>query len=265
MIACALMKCTSTVIYFAVIVVAIAGAQSGSNRLPTVRVATDATWPPMQFIDQSRAIVGFDIDLFDEIGSRAGFRPVYENVAWDGIFAGLVAGHYDVIVSSVTLLPERRRHMLFSDPYFVAEQYLVVRSDQATIGGITDLVGREVGAEIGTTGAEFVRRTHGVNLRTYDDLGLGLADLVNGRIAGVVADTAIIEFYVLQHPVYRDRLTVVGEPYAVEDYAIAIRRDRADLQLLINAALREIVADGTWERLYKRWFTVSAREIARPE
>lgn len=240
---------------------------SGESTAPTARdsaskpivAATDATWPPMEYIDENGQIVGFDIDLFNEIAERAGFSVRYQNTAWDGIFAGIGTGAYDVIVSSVTLLEERKKRMLFSYPYMTAAQYLVVRTETSGVTGIGDLRGREVGAEIGTTGSRFVREQPGVTVRTYDDLGLGVEDLLNGRIAGIVADTAIVEYFVLRNPRVQGQLKVVGDPYAIEDYAFPVRKDLPELRDTINDALLEILRDGTWWELYKRWYPASSQ------
>lgn len=222
---------------------------------PRVRVATDSTWPPMEYINEDRELVGFDIDLLREIGLRAGFQPVFETVAWDGIFAGLSAGRYDMIASSVTLLPERRRSMLFSEPYFLAAQYLVVRrEDAAGVTELADLRGGSVGAQIATTGSRLIAETDGLRLRSYDDLGLAVEDLANGRLDGIVADVAIVEFFVLSNDRYGSRLQVVGDPYAIEPYAFAIRMDRPDLRDRVDRGLASVRADGTLERIQAFWF-----------
>lgn len=226
------------------------------SALPSVPVATDATWPPMEFFNRDGILVGFDIDLMREIGRRAGFQPRFVPVAWDGIFTGLMNAHYDVIASSVTILEERKRVMLFSDPYLDAAQYLVVPDSEEgrTVTDLGDMQGLDVGAQIGTTGAR-IAGDAGARVRTYDDLGLAIEDLVQGRLAGVVADVAIVEFYVLSHPHYGDRLRVIDTPYATEQYGFAVRRELETLRDDINAALREMRRDGSLERIKRFWFT----------
>ena len=236
------------------LVCAVVATGIGAQDLGTVRVATDATWPPMQYIDQNRRLVGFDIDLMNEIATRAGFRVEFENVSWEGIFAGLLADRYDMIASSVTILPEREEVMLFSRPYFDAAQYLVVRQGRERVQTIADLQGEEVGAQIATTGARLIAQTPGVTVRSYDDLGLAVEDLAQGRLGGIVADVAIIEYFVLGNDRYGDRLTVVGRPYAVEHYGFAVRMDRPELKAAIDEALLQIENDGTMAQLRRRWF-----------
>ncbi len=223
------------------------------NGLPEVSVGTDATWPPMEYFNREGELVGFDIDLLREIGLRAGFRPVFESVPWDGIFIGLINRRYEMIASSVTILEERKRAMLFSDPYLEAAQYVVVRLEEQSVEVLEDLRGREIGAQIGTTGAR-IAGDAGAVVRTYDDLGLGIEDLVQGRLDAVVADVAIIEYYVLAHPQYGDRLRILDHPYVVELYGFAIHRDRQDLQSSINEALRSVREEGELQRIKSFWF-----------
>ena len=78
-------------------------------------IATDATWPPMEFVNEQKKIVGFDIDLMNAAAKEGGFTVVFKNTAWDGIFAGLEAGKYDAVMSSVTITEERKKTMDFSD------------------------------------------------------------------------------------------------------------------------------------------------------
>jgi polar amino acid transport system substrate-binding protein len=230
------------------------GEDSAFDRLPPVSVATDSTWPPMEYINRQGELVGFDVDLLREIGRRSGFRPVFTTVSWDGIFAGLMARQYDMIASSVTLLEERKRRMLFSEPYFRAAQYLVVPAGKEEIRNLEDLTGGEVGAQIGTTGSRLVEGTEGVVLRAYDDLALAVEDLATGRLDGIVADMAIVEYFVLSQPRYGGLLRVADTPYTVEDYAFAVRKDLEGLRDAINDGLRSVREDGTLARIREFWF-----------
>ncbi|MCD6286019.1 MAG: transporter substrate-binding domain-containing protein, partial [Anaerolineae bacterium] len=128
---------------------ALTGCKAGSE---TVVVATDATWPPMEYVDENKEIVGYDIDLMNAVAEAAGLEIEFKNVAWDGIFAGLAAGEYDAIISSVTITEERQEKYDFSEPYINAGQIVVVGAD-SDITGPDALSGSTVGAQIGTTGA----------------------------------------------------------------------------------------------------------------
>ena len=233
---------------------AFAGGQAEGDDLTTITVATDATWPPMQFVNTEQEIVGFDIDLMNAVAEAAGFQVVFQNTAWDGIFAGLANGDYDAVISSVTITEERERTMDFSTPYINAGQVLIVRQD-APSGWTTlaDLAGESVGAQIGTTGAFEIEAADGVELRTYDELGLAIEDLAQGRIAGVVADTPIAADFVLQNDTYRDVLQIVGEPFTEEFYGVAVQEGNSAVLELVNAGLEVVLNDGTVEELENTW------------
>jgi len=163
-------------------------------------VATDATWPPMEYIDENKNIVGFDIDLVNEIAKAGGFEVEFKNTAWDGIFAGLATGNYQVIASSVTITEERKATMDFSEPYVNAGQVLVVRKETTGVNSLADMIGKKAGAQIGTTGAIEISKVAGVELKTYDEIGLAFEDLVNGNIDGVVADSPIAANFCAPEP-----------------------------------------------------------------
>lgn len=200
----------------------------------------------MEYIDENRQLVGFDIDLMRAIAEAGGFQVEFRNTAWDGIFAGLANGDYDAVISSVTITEERRGAMDFSNPYINAGQVLIVRND-APAGWTTlaDLRGQSVGAQIGTTGAFEVEKVSGVTLRTYDEIGLAVEDLANGRIAGVVADSPIAADFALQNANYANRLKIVGQPFTEEFFGIAVRKGNSAVLEMINRGLQIVLDNGT--------------------
>ena len=228
------------------------GQAEGDDNVITV--GTDATWPPMEFINEDQELVGFDIDLMNAIADAAGFEVEFQNTAWDGIFAGLGSGDYDAVISSVTITEERDETMDFSEPYLNAGQVLVVPADGPE--GITDLAsemsGAVIGAQIGTTGAILVQDA-GLELRTYDEIGLAIEDLANGRIDGVVADTPIAADYALQNENYAETLKIGSEPFTEELYGIAVNEGNDEVLSMINEGLEIVRENGTIEDLQDKW------------
>ena len=220
----------------------------------TIVVACDAAWPPMEFVDENKEIVGFDIDLMSAIAAEMGFAFEFKNVAWDGIFAGLEAGDYDAIMSSVTIRDDRLEVYDFSDPYINAGQITVVRADETEIVGPEDLPGKTVGAQIGTTGAFAIQEIEGATLKEYDNIDLALLDLVNGNIDAVVTDTPVAADFALVSDQFLGKLKIVGEPMTEEFYGVVVRKgERQDLLDAFNEGLQRVQANGVYDQIYDKW------------
>ena len=218
-----------------------------------VVVATDSTFPPMEFVDENKQITGFDIDLFNAIAEASGFTAEFKSVAWDGIFAGIEAGKYDVIASSVTITDERKATMDFSDPYINAGQILVVQGATTGVTTLADLTGKTVGAQISTTGAFEVEKVTSVTLKSYDDIGLAFEDLYNGRIQGVVVDTLTAVDYALSNDKYKGALKIVGEAFTEENYGFVVQKGNKELLDLINAGLKKVRDSGKYAEIQAKW------------
>jgi polar amino acid transport system substrate-binding protein len=217
-------------------------------------VATDATWPPMEYVDKdTKEIIGFDIDLMEEIAREGGFTYEFKDTAWDGIFAGLAAGKYDAVMSSVTITEDRKKSMDFSKPYINAGQILVVPKKTSGVDSLQDMKGKVVGAQIGTTGAFEIDKVEGVESKTYDEIGLAFEDLVNGRIDGVVADTPVAADFALQNETYKKALKIVGEPFTEEYYGIAVNKGNTEVLEMINRGIDGVVGTNAYEKIENEW------------
>lgn len=220
---------------------------------PKIVFASDATFPPMEFVDSSKQIEGFDIDMIKAAAQAAGFEAVIKNTAWDGIFAGLSAGDYDAVLSSVTITDERKRVMDFSAPYVNAGQVIIAPKTAKGISKPSDLAGKKVGVQIGTTGDLAVAKIAKAAKKTYDEIGLAVEDLSIGRLDAVVVDSPIAANYVLQNEKYKAKLEIVGTPFTAEYYGIAVKKGDKSALDLINKGLAAIEKDGTMAKLKAKW------------
>ena len=158
-------------------------------------------------------------------------------------------GLYDAAISSITITEDRKKDMLFSDPYFQAGQIITVQKSNTTITDKDTLTGK-VGAQLGTTGAMEVQKIAGATLKTYDDIGLAFQDLMNGQIAAVVCDNPVAMGYVGKNP---DKLKIVGGVFTDENYGIAVAKGKTDLLAKINAGIAAIKSEGLIEQLSTKW------------
>ena len=218
----------------------------------TLVFATDATWPPMEFVNADKNIVGYSIDFLTAAGKEAGFKTEFKNTAWDGIFAGLASGRYDSISSSVSITEERQKKMDFSDPYFVVQQALIVQKDSKA-AGLADLKGKKVGAQIGTTGYFAIKAAEGVEPKSYDEIGLAMEDLNVGRIAAVVCDDPVAANYALIK--YKDTLKIAGviKSDKPEYYGFPVKKGNKEVLDLINKGIEAVKAKGIDKELKKKW------------
>lgn len=213
--------------------------------------ATDATWPPLEYIDESGNLTGFEVELVPMIGEKVGVKMEAKNIPWDTIFAGLANGQYDGVASGVSVTEDRKKTMDFSTPILEAGQVIIVKK-ASTVSGIDDIKGLKVGVQIGTTG-DLVLDDYDVVRKQYDDIGLALQDMLNGNIDACVCDSLIASDFVLANPNYKDKLKVAGSAFTQEDIAIAVKKGNKELLDLINKGLAELKADGSYDKLKAKW------------
>ena len=213
--------------------------------------ATDATWPPLEYIDESGNLTGFEVELVPMIGEKVGVKMVAKNIPWDTIFAGLANGQYDGVASGVSVTEDRKKTMDISTPILEAGQVIIVKKD-STVKGIDDIKGLKVGVQIGTTG-DLVLDNYDVVRKQYDDIGLALQDMLNNNLDACVCDSLIASDFVLANPNYSDKLKVAGSSFTQEDIAIAVKKGNKELLDLINKGLSELKADGSYDKLKAKW------------
>ena len=218
-----------------------------------ITVASDPTWPPMEFLDDNKQVVGYDVDMIKAVAKEAGMEAEVRMVAWDGIFAGVAAGNYDVVASGVTITPERQKAFLFTEPYYNVSQIIVMQNGQSA-ASFADLKGKKVGGQIGTTGI-FVAQKCGVEftLREYDDVGLTMQDLVNGRIDAVVCDSPVALYYANKKEGFSDKLSIAFRSPGNESFGFVVKKGRQDLVDKLNAGIDAVRAKGIEAELLKKW------------
>jgi branched-chain amino acid transport system substrate-binding protein len=229
----------------------------------TYVVATDAAFPPMEFVDANKAISGFDIDLLSAIADTMGFKVEWKNTAWDGIFAGLESGDYDAIMSSVTIRDDRVAQYDFTEPYINAGQAVVVLADNAEIMSKDDLAGRKIGAQIGTTGAFAVEEIADATLSEYDTIDLAFLDLVGGKIEAVVVDVPVAADYALASEQFVGKLKIVGDAITEEFYGALVKKGQnPEFITMFNEGLQKVKDSGQYDEIYTKW--ISGNGSAQP-
>lgn len=227
----------------------------------SVVVAVEANWPPMEYIDESGQVAGFSVDYVNAVAREAGFSVKYVPVSWEEIFDGLLARQYDVIASSVSIIPEREKLMDFSIPYYDVKQAYVTLTANS-VRKPADLAGRKVGAQAGTTGDFAARQLDGAEVAAYEEIGQAFEALENGELDGVVADDPIATSYILgmtgsilgkTTSTQKMKVAFILPSDEPEYYGFAVNKGDEKLLDLLNRGIQKVQEKGIDGDLRRKW------------
>lgn len=228
-------------------------------------VGLDATYAPLEY-EENGQVVGFSPDILHAIAENQGIKLRLVNTPWEGIFTTLESGDRDVLSSSITMTPERRQSMDFSDPYFEATQMIAVNQTETGINSFNDLKDRMVSVQSGTTGDLTMQKLQGEqsrNIKRFDVMPLALKELLNGGVHASVGDNAVMQNFVNNNPDAKLRTFIDDTAFEKEFYGFAVSKGRDDdLLAKLNAGLAAIKADGTYDRIYNKWFSAGGADEA---
>ncbi len=217
----------------------------------TITVGTDATYPPMESVDERGNFIGIDIEIAQEIAADLGVKADFQNITWEEIFNAVKQENVDMIISAITITAERAGMLAFSDPYFNAGQVIVTKEDLVNvIQSVEDLKGRAVGAQIGTT-SETEAKKYTDSVVTFENYNLALDDLLEGKVEAIVIDYPAALGMVAEN----EGLAIVGEPFTQEFYGAAVQIGQDELLDRINATIRRLKQTGELKKLEERWLT----------
>lgn len=234
-------------------------AGTGTQAFETVKpgvltVCTDAPYPPMEF-EKNGEFTGFDIELMRAIADELGLDGIeVVNSGFDPITSGaaMESGQCDIAAASITITEEREQNIDFSDPYFTADQSLLVKKDSG-IGSLADLAGKRIGVQTGTTGEAYARDNapEGAEIVSFDNPGDLFVALEAGDIQGILQDLVVNQGRTVE-----DDTVVVVETYPTdEQYGFAVKEEGSEALLeAVNQALATLKENGTYDRIYQEWF-----------
>ncbi|HFD2068533.1 arginine ABC transporter substrate-binding protein [Serratia marcescens] len=237
-----------------IIAAVLAGISVSASAAETIRFATEASYPPFEFIDAGNKIQGFDVDLANALCKEMQAECTFTNQAFDSLIPSLKFKRFDAVMAGMDITPEREKQVLFTKPYYDNSALFIAQKGK--IADVAALKGKKVGVQNGTTHQKYLTDKHPeITTVPYDSYQNAILDLKNGRVDAVFGDTAVVNEWLKQN----DALAAVGAKVTDKDYfgtglGIAVRQKNADLQGKFNAALDKIKQDGTYETIYKKWF-----------
>lgn len=215
-----------------------------------LHMATEGTFPPYEYYDNGQ-LVGIDIEVAGAIAEKLGMKLETTDIAFDSIIPGVQAGKYDIGMAGVTVSEDRLQQVNFSDSYATGVQVVIVK-EGGKVQSLDDMADAIIGTQSGTTGFIYASGDFGDDhVKSFTKTTDAVEALKNGQVDCVLLDNAPAEALVDANP--DAGLSILETAYTVEDYAIAINKENTDLQAKINAALAELVADGTLQSIIDKY------------
>ena len=218
-----------------------------------ITVGLEGDWQPFSFHDESDNLVGFDVEVAQNIAEILGVDADIIEAPWDGLFAGESAGTYDIVVNGVDVTPERENTYDFTDPYAYDHAVLVVASDNTDIKEFTDLSGKTTANSIGSTYME-IGETYGAEVKGVDTLAETMSMVINKQVDATINAATSVQDYLMQTG--ETRITVVAQMDEATPYAIPLVKgeDNATLRTAINDALKQMKESGKLAELSSKYF-----------
>lgn len=215
-------------------------------------VATSPDFPPFESLGEDGAVVGIEVDILKKICEELGVEMVIEQMDFESVLPGVQAGKYDVGMSGISVTEKRQKNALFTDPYCLAAQAIVVL-EGSPITGKADLTGKKISVQTGTTAESFCME-NGYDVSSFAANNDAEIALVKGKVdAWVIDDLTAAEMVAAYNAENETKLVILSEAMTTEPYAFAFKLGSDDLVAKINEILSALVADGTVAELFTQY------------
>ena len=217
----------------------------------TLTVATEGTYRPFSFHDESGELVGFDVEIAEAVADKLDLEVVFQETQWDAIFAGLDAGRFDVIANQVSINPEREEKYLFSEPYTVSPGVIVVPEDDDSITSFDDLAGKTTAQSLTSNWYELAEES-GATVEAVEGWAQAVALLQQGRVDATINDSlTFLDYEKSEGPT---GLKIAAETDEPSLSAFAFTKDKEALVEAIDGALAELREEGVLAEISAKYF-----------
>lgn len=222
----------------------------------TLTVGTDTPYPPFEF-GKAPDYDGFDVDMVNAIADKIGVETEFQDTAFDTIFTDVAQGKFDMVASASTITPEREKVVAFSDPYYSAQQALLV-PEGSDIATVEDLAGLKVAAQNGTTGKDYgENETDAETIQGYPNGPAAIDALKGGQVDATIIDQPVAQDAIDKGETGFEVATTIPTG---ELYGLAFSKNSPELLKAVNGALAEMKEDGGLDKIYQKWFKINAPE-----
>jgi len=214
-------------------------------------IGNGGAFPPFEFIENGQ-LVGYDIDLGNEIARRLGVAPKWEKIDFSGLIAALTSGRVDVLITAMTKTPDRAARIGFSTSYYNSGIAAAARAG-TKLDTAADLAGKVVAVQMGTAGERFVRDNHGSSvkeIKVFNEFPLAFADVESGRSDVVVNTLPVLKYNATR----RGGKLIVSPSFDFREVGINTRLNDAPMMEAINTILAQLRSEGFLDKLDQKWF-----------
>ncbi|EPN6626133.1 TPA: glutamine ABC transporter substrate-binding protein GlnH [Raoultella ornithinolytica] len=217
-----------------------------------ITVGVDTAFVPFEF-KQGDKYVGFDIDLWDAIAKKMNISYELRPMDFGGLIPGLQSRNLDVAMAGITITDARKQVVDFSDGYYNADLLMAVKTGNNSITRFSDLAGKKVGLKQGTAAATFMKSKYKANYIEFPNIDNAYLDLQAGNLDAVVHDSPNVLYYVKTAGGGKVKSTGESDSILPQQYGFAMQKN-SSLTPKINAALEALRVDGTYSKIYVKWF-----------
>lgn len=223
-----------------------------------LRMGTNATFPPYEYVDENNEVAGIDADIAAAIADKLGMELEITDMAFDSLIPALQSDTIDIVLAGMTVDPERAESVNFTDSYATGVQVIIV-PEGSDIASPDDLEGKNIGVQTGTTGDLYCTDDYGQEfVKQFDNGPLAVAALLNGQVDCVVIDNEPAKNYVAAN----EGLKILDTAFANEDYAAALAKEDTELYEQVNTAIQELKEDGTIASIIEKYIPAEGSEDA---
>jgi L-cystine transport system substrate-binding protein len=214
-------------------------------------VGTEGTYPPFTFHDESGELTGFDVEIAKEVAKRLGVKAEFQETQWDAMFAGLDAKRFDMIANQVGIKPEREEKYAFSNPYITSTGVLIAHEDNTEIKGFEDLKGKKA-AQSMTSNYATMAKENGAEIVGVEGFNQAIELIMSKRADVTINDN--LSFLDFKKAKPDAKVKIVAESEDASKSGLMFRKDSETLVEAVNGALADMISDGTYDKISKKWF-----------
>lgn len=221
-----------------------------------ILIGLEDSYPPMEFRNEKNELIGFDIELANELAKKLGVKAEFVITDFNGIILALNASKFDAIISGMSITDKRKEAIDFSEPYVMGGQVIAVKKGNTSIKSANDLKGKTLACQLGSIGDKTATEMKDLKeVKRYDKITEAFQEVSSGRVDAVIMDAQVGGYYTTQKP---GEYEILPGLVSEEPMGIGFKKGDKELKEAIDKALKELKDEGVLSKLSVKWFGFDA-------